>query len=113
MFAWCSQKIGSPAAVAGDCISPPMSTCTKLCGWFSTSPKNPSRSAPPKPTSGTRRTNRVSDIDRTRSTSRSGSGSLERSGTNSGFGTTSPSTVRVSTANSAGRNRVSSRAGSE
>src|ERR1051326_258338 len=38
MFAWCSQKIGSCAAVWGLPIQPPMATCTLLCGRFSSCP---------------------------------------------------------------------------
>ncbi len=113
MLQWCSQNTGSCAAVAGDCIRPPMSMWMSLCGWLSTSPKKPSRSAPPKPGSGNAPTYLASDIGPTRSTSRSGSGSPNRPGTNSALGTCSPSTVRVSTVSSTGSSRVSGRSGSE
>ena len=57
MFAWCSQKIGSSAAVFGSVISPfcpPTTTCTGPCGDASSSPNagpwcaKPVR-GPPKP----------------------------------------------------------------
>jgi len=38
IFEWCSQKMGSSAAVSGSVISPPTSTCTALCGRFSNRP---------------------------------------------------------------------------
>src|SRR4051812_30339615 len=38
MLAWCSQKIGSWAAVFGTPIQPPTATCTLLCGFCSSRP---------------------------------------------------------------------------